>query len=53
MIYPVQQYSIDVDFGALYGSEFACLQNSTPQNVLLAEGSAIEVRSGKSITTSL
>ena len=53
MIYPVQQYSIDVDFGALYGSEFACLQNSMPQNVLLAEGSAIEVRSGKHITGSL
>jgi uncharacterized protein YqjF (DUF2071 family) len=49
MIYPVLQHSIDVDFGALYGSRFASLSQSSPENVLLAEGSEIEVRAGERI----
>jgi hypothetical protein len=48
-IYPVLQYSIDVDFGALYGDRFACLTTSQPESVLLAEGSKIEVRAGERI----
>jgi uncharacterized protein YqjF (DUF2071 family) len=48
-IYSVLQYSIDVDFGALYGSEFASLSERTPESVLLAEGSEIEVRTGERI----
>lgn len=49
MIYPVLQRSIDVDFGALYGSGFAALAARQPESVLLAEGSKIEVRSGERI----
>lgn len=49
MIYPVLQRSIDVDFGALYGSGFASLAARPPESVLLAEGSKIEVRSGERI----
>jgi hypothetical protein len=48
-IYPVLQYSIDVDFGALYGDRFASLTMSQPESVLLAEGSKIEVRAGERI----
>ena len=49
-MYPVLQHSIDVDFGALYGSEFASLSKQEPESVLLAEGSEIEVRAGERIT---
>jgi hypothetical protein len=49
MIYPVLQHSIDVDFEALYGSGFASLATRTPESILLAEGSEVEVRSGESI----
>ena len=49
MMYPVLQHSIDVDFGALYGSEFASLAGRAPESILLAEGSKIEVRSGERI----
>jgi hypothetical protein len=49
MMYPILEYSIDVDFGALYGSEFAFLSERTPESVLLAEGSGIEVRAGERI----
>jgi uncharacterized protein YqjF (DUF2071 family) len=47
MMYPMLQHSIDVDFGALYGSEFASLSDRAPESVLLAEGSEIEVRAGE------
>jgi uncharacterized protein YqjF (DUF2071 family) len=49
-MYPILQHSIDVDFGALYGSEFASLSKQEPESVLLAEGSEIEVRAGERIT---
>jgi len=49
MMYPILQHSIDVDFGALYGSEFASLSGREPESVLLAEGSEIEVRAGERI----
>jgi uncharacterized protein YqjF (DUF2071 family) len=49
MMYPIRQHSIDVDFGALYGSEFASLSGKAPESVLLAEGSEIEVRAGERI----
>jgi uncharacterized protein YqjF (DUF2071 family) len=49
MMYPILQHSIDVDFGALYGSEFASLSERVPESVLLAEGSEIEVRGGERI----
>jgi uncharacterized protein len=49
MIYPVLGHSIDVDFGELYGREFANLSNRDPESILLAEGSAVEVRAGQRI----
>ena len=42
-IYPVESYSLDFDFGHFYGDKWAFLQDETPHNILLAEGSAIEV----------
>lgn len=47
MMYPIVQHSIDVDFGALYGKEFASLATRAPESILLAEGSEIEVRGGE------
>jgi uncharacterized protein YqjF (DUF2071 family) len=49
MMYPILQHSIDVDFGALYGSAFASLSKREPESILLAEGSEIEVRAGEPI----
>jgi uncharacterized protein YqjF (DUF2071 family) len=46
MIYPVLEHSIDVDFGALYGRDFADLSTREPESILLAEGSVVEVRAG-------
>jgi uncharacterized protein YqjF (DUF2071 family) len=46
--YPIQSFEIDADFEALYGKEFAFLRNVKPNNVLLAEGSAISIE-GKRI----
>jgi uncharacterized protein len=46
-MYPILQHSIDVDFGALYGKEFASLAEREPESILLAEGSEIEVRGGE------
>jgi uncharacterized protein len=47
MIYPILEHSIEVDFGSLYGREFANLSNREPESILLAEGSAVEVRAGE------
>jgi uncharacterized protein YqjF (DUF2071 family) len=49
MMYPILQYSIDVDFGALYGNGFATLSEREPASILLAEGSKVEVRGGECI----
>ncbi len=49
-VYPINNHYIDVDFGMLYGSPFASLNNVEPQSVLLAEGSEIIVRRGKIIS---
>ena len=49
MMYPILQHSIDVDFGALYGEEFASFSKREPESILLAEGSGIEVRAGERI----
>lgn len=50
MMYPILQHSIDVDFGASYGSGFASLSERAPVSILLAEGSEIEVRSGERLS---
>lgn len=48
-IYPVKNHIIDVDFGAIYGEEFAFLKNEIPKSVFLAEGSEIKVKAGRLI----
>jgi uncharacterized protein YqjF (DUF2071 family) len=45
-IYPVRAVQVAADFGALYGKVFGGLSEREPDNVLLAEGSAITVRKG-------
>lgn len=41
--YPVLSHKISVNFGKVYGDEFALLGNEKPKSVMLAEGSAITV----------
>lgn len=48
-VYPTTDYSIDVDFGHVYGSEFSFLNKATPTSVFLAEGSAIRVNGGRKV----
>ncbi len=42
-VFPVKKYCIDCNFGSLYGSEFATLDQTKPNSVFVAEGSAISV----------
>ena len=42
--YKTKNYSIDVDFGHLYGKEFSFLSTQKPDSVFLAEGSEISLR---------
>jgi uncharacterized protein len=42
-IYPVQSFSLDFDFGAVYGAEWAFLAGETPYSAVLALGSEIAV----------
>jgi uncharacterized protein YqjF (DUF2071 family) len=48
-VYPVRDYHIDVRFGEVYGMQFDFLTSLRPASVFLAEGSAIQVQSGKII----
>lgn len=48
-VYQVRRHVIDVDFGALYGSQWAWLAQAAPDSVLMAEGSEVTVRSGAAI----
>lgn len=47
--YPMRSFKIDVDFGNLYGDQFAFLANQKPHSVLLVEGSAISILRGRKI----
>ena len=47
-VYLVKDYSLDVDFGSLYGKTFDFLGNQKPVSVFLAEGSEIIVREASS-----
>lgn len=47
--YEVLDYRINVDFGALYGEEFAELTDQKPKSVMLAEGSGITVENKRRI----
>jgi len=53
VVYPVRTCDIDADFGELYGEQFAGLSDIEPDNVLLAEGSAVSVDSGSRLTTTI
>jgi uncharacterized protein YqjF (DUF2071 family) len=48
-VYPTQNYAIDVDFGDVYGLDFAFLRTQTPASVFLAEGSEIKVKAGRRV----
>ncbi|MBL7944187.1 MAG: DUF2071 domain-containing protein [Flavobacteriales bacterium] len=48
-VYPVQSYTVEVDFANVYGNDFAFLNSTTPYSVLLAEGSLISGGFGKTI----
>lgn len=48
-VYKTIKYSLDVDFGNIYGDEFKFLNSEKPVSVFLAEGSDILVKSGKVI----
>lgn len=45
-VYKTLDYSIDVDFAAVYGKRFAFLSGQKPASVFLAEGSEICVKNG-------
>ena len=45
-VYPILNSHIEADFGSLYGPAFANLTQRKPDHILLAEGSAIAIRSG-------
>lgn len=49
MTYRVTSYSIDVNFGRVYGDPFAFLSQQEPKSVLLAEGSEIAVKAGSKL----
>ena len=49
-MYPIQSHKIDADLGSLYGSAFASLDAAAPASILLAEGSAVSVSSGRRLT---
>ncbi|MCO4294047.1 DUF2071 domain-containing protein [Solitalea sp. MAHUQ-68] len=48
-MYTIRDYSINVDFGAVYGNAFSSLTNEQPLSVMLAEGSEIIVKAGRQI----
>ncbi len=41
--YPVESHYLNFDFAHFYGEQWGFLQDETPYNIMLAEGSAIEV----------
>jgi len=48
-LFSVSDFEINVDFGAVYGGEFAFLTDAKPYSVLLAKGSDIAVYKGERI----
>jgi uncharacterized protein YqjF (DUF2071 family) len=46
-VYPIRGYAIDVNFGDIYGPDFAFLIHEKPVSVFLAEGSEIKVMDGR------
>lgn len=48
--YTLQDYRVDVDFGAVYGEAWLRLTGMKPHSVLLAEGSDVSVYAGEKLT---
>jgi uncharacterized protein YqjF (DUF2071 family) len=48
-VYPILDYTIDVEFGKLYGSEFNFLKKEKPVSVFLAEGSDVKVKTKRTL----
>ena len=48
-VYKTLDYTIDVDFGNIYGKDFGFLSKEKPVSVFLAEGSEIKVKDGTQI----
>ena len=48
--YPILNANIHADFGSLYDTPFANLSKRSPDHVLLAEGSQINIKSGRHFT---
>ncbi|MEO0731997.1 MAG: DUF2071 domain-containing protein [Bacteroidota bacterium] len=48
-LYPLLDYNIEVDYGLVYGEEFAFLNQATPTSVFLAEGSPITVEKKRAL----
>ncbi len=46
-VYPVREYTMDIDFAHLYGPQWGFLQERTPDSVVLAEGSQIKIYPNK------
>jgi len=46
-MYPILSHEIKADLGSLYGPAFSSLNATTPTSILLAEGSAVSVSSGR------
>ena len=42
-VFPVQEFAADVDWGTLYGPEWAVMNGAQPGSVVLAAGSAVSV----------
>ncbi|MGI9056504.1 MAG: YqjF family protein [Pyrinomonadaceae bacterium] len=49
-LFDVTNYEIKLDFGKLYGAEFAFLNNEKPHSVFMAKGSEVAVYKGAKIT---
>lgn len=43
LIYAVQDYSVECDFNAMYGSGFSFLSTTEPDTIFMAEGSGVSV----------
>lgn len=48
-VYQTKEYSINVDFGDVYGKSFQFLASEKPVSIFLAEGSEIKVKAGRVI----
>ena len=48
-VYRTKDYSVEVDFGNIYGEDFDFLTTEKPKSIFLAEGSEIKVKDGRQI----